>query len=173
MGTVPTLRTWTSGERITGTKLNEIRDALSFAYNPPRVHLGTTGGQDCANGVATRVLYTNTLSDTDSMYRTPGLPRVQTEGRFQVILGIGMPPASYSSLNIMCRLNSGGVSSGGTNLRTWNLYSFGGGPLTFVFERDFVAPDYLEVYVTQTSGATRTLEFPSLATFVQMRWISQ
>jgi hypothetical protein len=86
-----------------------------------------------------------------------------------------MAAANYSLLNINTRANAGSSGTGGTSIYNYvplNVSVTGTATAfvatNFVIEREFVTNDYVEVFVEQSSGATRTLVEARL----QMRWVA-
>lgn len=124
MATVPSPRTWTTGETPTATELNtELRDAWNFFANPPRVKVYRASAQSVTgdvSGNSTDILmtWTSEIYDTDGMFSgSVGTPSsrltVVTAGIYQVMLHVNFTPLNDSSPG--CRytaikLNASGVA---------------------------------------------------------------
>lgn len=171
MATIPSLRTWATGERVTGAKLNELRDAFTFLLDPPAAHIYNAAGVTIGNGSTIRMTCPDTVTDNDSMAQSPGRMRFTTGGRYWLNILVTMPAAAYTDLSLNLRLNSGGSSTGGTSLRTWPL-DLSSQTINIGLERDFVAGDYVEPYISQTSGASRTTSGTTLGCAIQARFVT-
>lgn len=180
MATVPTPYDATSGFKLTAADWDAgVRDVMTWLMtNYPRVHAYSSVGVTCVNGTATAITFDSVIYDTDNMHPGSSSQVVfTTAGLYSVQYMITMPvPASvaYTQFDLNVRLNSGGSSSGGTTIRT-QPYSDGtrGGPsAVFAFEKFFNAGDYIEMFVTQASGANRVTSATSLGTKCQARWIA-
>ncbi len=172
MATVPEPRTWTTGEKITGAKLNENRDALDYLMDPPRCHLYNGAGITITDTGTSLLETPDTVINTDSMM-TSGASRVKftTEGRYRINIFLGMPQATYTTLTLDLRINGGGSSVGGTRLRLYPL-SLTSEQVTISLDRDFDAGDYLEPWIHQTSGGSRVTAVSVWGTGIQATWVS-
>jgi hypothetical protein len=177
MATVPGTRTWTAGERPSASLLNtELRDSLDFLLNPPACHVYDGAGVVLTNATSTLITWSAELFDTDTMHSTSSnTSRIvfTTAGTYCIKINLSVPAATYTVFTINARLNAAGSSSGGTSLRTeafddHTMQNIG----TWVWERPFSAADYIEFFVTQTSGANRTLDAFTLGTYAEARWVS-
>ena len=126
-------------------------------------------GLSCANGTAKRMDYDTQDYDTDTMW-DPGSPSriaINTSGTYRVEMGVSLPSAAYTQVDINIRKNSGGASGGGTSLTTYNATGATGNTIDFqrIFDWPLVAGDYYEIFVTQTSGGARTTAAGNLATY--------
>lgn len=157
----PTLPTWTVGQKITADLLSQLNAAITYAIDgQPRVavYVNSTA-VSCANGTLTRIDYDAevTGSDTDAMWTdaTPSRVKVNTSGwyHFEFFCAFGSGP-TFTDLTLNPRLNSGGTSGGGSSLRSM---TFGSGRRTarFGLDRKFSAGDYVEMFVSQSSGGAR------------------
>jgi hypothetical protein len=177
MATIPATRTWAVGEIVTAARLNlELRDALDFLLNPPACHVSDGTGVSLVNSTATLMAWDSEQFDTDGMHSTvTNNSRITfvTAGTYCVKINLSVPGATYTVFTINARLNSAGSSSGGTSLRSesyddHSMQNVG----TWVWERAFAANDYIEFFVTQTSGANRTTDAFTLGTYAEARFVS-
>ena len=177
MATIPGTRTWSVGEYFTATRANtEIRDAEDFLLNPPACHIHDSTGVVLSNATATQLFWNSESFDTDSMHdnaTNTGRITFTTGGTYVVRINLSIPAATYTVFLINWRLNSAGSSSGGTSLRSeayddHTMQTVG----TWVWERAFTAGDYIETFVTQTSGANRQCDAFSLGTYAEARFVS-
>ena len=151
---------------------------LTFALDPPRVKVYDNTGVVCTNGVAKLLTFDTEVYDTDSMWSGGASSRIliNTSGVYQFIVYLAMPVATYTVLNFNPRRNSAGSASGGTSIRTMptaSLYDTGQGPVNrFTFEMQFTAGEYVELFVTQTSGGSRTTSTGAETTGVTARWVA-
>lgn len=142
---------------------NAIKDYLDFLADQPHCAVALAGDQNISNGTTIGMIFDSEFEDTDSMHSpVTNATRIYatTAGRYQVIISVMMSAGTYTQYDVNPRINSGGFSSGGTSIRTWSNGSPGGSARQFigVFERYLGAGDYLEFYVTQTSGGTRQIQ---------------
>lgn len=182
MATVPTPFDATAAQKLTATQWDaQVRDVFLFLMNPPLCDLAMNTGLLHANGTATLETYDTESADTDAMHSTVSNPSriiFNTSGRFHLSAYVFMPqiPTTYSTYTVNLRLNSGGSSAGGTSIRSFSYGTPGGAPAQSVthLSRVCTAGDYIEVFVTQTSGSSRTTD-ASLGIFAngfQARWVS-
>lgn len=172
---VPGTRTWSAGEKITASRMNtEVRDALDFLLDPPRAHVYNSAGQVFANGTTVLCDWPDEAYDSQALHSGANSTRVTLveSGLWVCHLAIGFPDATYTTLTVNPRLNAGGVSTDGTSLRTEDFAPRDSGIVKWPFEFRASAGDHLEVFVTQTSGASRTSSAFSLAHGVQVRWVA-
>lgn len=149
---------------------------LAFALDPPRGFVSAAAGS-FADTVKSAITFTALGWDTDSMWSagTPTRLTTQTPGLYSLTITVTMASAVYGLLNINPRANSGGAAGGGTTIYNYapinaTVTGTTNGAVTanFTMERQFNAGDYVEVFVEQKSGATRSL---TLA-YLQMRWLA-
>jgi hypothetical protein len=159
----PTLPDWAIGQKITAELLDQVNAAITYAVDSqPRIAVYDNTGTSCANNTLVAIGFTNevTGSDTDAMWSSASPTRVlvNTSGwyTFTCFVGFDAGP-TFTDLQLNLRLNSAGSSSGGVSLRT---HTFGAGVRMgrMTLERSFVAGDYLELFVLQASGGTRTTD---------------
>lgn len=149
---------------------------LAFALDPPRGFISSTSGS-FANTVKSVITFSTLGWDTDSMWSagTPTRLTVKTPGLYVVTTSVIMAAANYNLLNINTRANAGASGTGGTSIYNYvplNVAVTGTATAfvatNFVIEREFTTNDYVEVFVEQQSGATRTL----VEARFQMRWVA-
>lgn len=158
----PVLPDWMIGMKITAALLDALNTAVAYAIdNQPRVAVYVNSAAvSCANDTLTRLDYDAevTGSDTDAMWTdaTPSRVKINTSGwyHFEFFCAFDSGP-TFTDLVLNPRLNSGGTSGGGTSLRS---YTFGSGRRVarFGMDRKYSAGDYVELFVSQTSGGTRS-----------------
>jgi hypothetical protein len=199
MATIPSPRTWTNGEEVLESLLDqELKTNWNFFANPPRVKVYNTTGQTilAAVGTATQdqlLVWDTEVYDTDGMHSTSvNTSRLTcvTGGAYQVILHLNWsldnqisdathgPGNKYTSVRLN---NAGGVTPTvnqnsylGTDI-AHILPSDGLGPQTshINFQCNLVAGDYIEA-VASTSSFANTVTIVSgqpSRSFFAMRWI--
>lgn len=151
---------------------------LQFALDPPRASISTTS-TSLADDTYTVVTFTALKWDTDGMWNAANPTRltVQTPGLYSVTMFANLPTAAYGRLSINLRTNAGGLISGGTSVLTHTPVNttITGATLTantnltgtVTFDQPIAAGDYVEMFVLQKSGATRTLA----AGLLFLRWV--
>lgn len=152
---------------------------LQFALDPPRASVSGPS-TSLADDVLTVVTFGTLKWDTDGMWDagTPTRLTVQTPGLYTVTMIATVPTAAYGRLSINLRSNAGGIATGGTSILTHTPVNttITGATLAansslsgaVTLEQPFVAGDYVEMFVLQKSGATRTLS----AAFLFLRWVA-
>lgn len=179
---VPTPLNPTAGDVLSAASFNTgVKAVFDFLMNPPLCDLAMNSALAHANGVATLESYDTESNDTDSMHSTSTNPSriiFTTAGRYHLAAYVFMPqvPTTYSTYTVNLRLNAAGSSAGGTSIRSFSYGTPGGTPAQTVthLSRVFLAGDYVEVFVTQSSGSTRTTD-ASLGVYAngfQARWVS-
>lgn len=178
MATVPSPRTWAVGEYVTAARLNDVRDALNFKLtNYPHCHVYDGTGITMTNATATLVTWDSEVYDNDTMHSTStNTSRITftTAGLYQVDCRLTVAGGTtFTTLDLMCRLNAAGASGGGTLVRTqpWETAA-GLRTAQLSFARAFSASDYIEFWLTQASGANRSLSSANLGSMCQARWIA-
>ncbi len=177
MATVPATQSFLAGEKVTASKLNaSTKTVLDFLLNPPRVNAFSGTGIATATSTSTLVTFDNESWDTDSMHSTttnPSRITINTSGQYLVSFYARFPPnaTGYRMLNL--RLNSGGSSSGGSTLST---IAIAAAPTTSTFvtrtlELTCNSGDHYEMFATQSSGASLTLETGQRVTGMEFRWL--
>lgn len=180
MGTVPTPLDATAGNKITATAFDAgVKDVLNFLLDTYHCDVHDGVGVVMTNATATLMTYDSEVSDTDSMHSTSsntGRIVFNTVGRWDINVFVTLPAATYTTYDVNLRLNSGGSAVGGTSIRTFSYGSPGGAPretVTSLTRVMAVAGDYIEVFITQTSGSNRTTSggLGVYANGFQARWV--
>jgi hypothetical protein len=182
MATVPATQTWLAGEKVTAAKLiAATKTPLDFLMNPPRCSVAYKTGD-----IATDIIATSTATlipfgtegwDTDSMHSTTTNPsRVvfNTVGLYQVSVfaRFAFNATGYRQLNV--RLNAGGNVSQGNTLTT---FAQPAAPTTSTsISRTFdlnvtTAGDYIELFLTQSSGGNLVVDNGERVTGFHVRWV--
>lgn len=146
---------------------------LDRITDPPRCRAHDATGLVVTDGGTTLLTLSGETYDTDSMHDTgSNTSRItfNTAGFYTVSFAVQLPTATYTVANIDCRLNAGGNIASGTNLFQGNFQT--ARRMTGTFTGEFIASDYIEFWVTQTSGASRTTVTGNLRTFVEARWVA-
>jgi hypothetical protein len=173
---VPGRLTATAGAKIAAASFNSgVRDPINFLMSPPRCHVFDNTGIAAADGaVDTLLTFSGEAWDTDSMHSTASnTSRIvfTTAGTYDVHLTVQWPNATYTVSNITVRLNAAGAIGGGTGLRTQNYQTARVPQMRFF--RFFSAGDYVEFWVAQTSGASRTTVAGAFATYATAIWVAE
>lgn len=179
MATVPTPLTGTAGTQLTASAFNTgVHDPILFLMNGyPRAHVYQTTGTAISDGGTGLVTFDSEFFDNDSMHSTssnPGRFIFTTAGLYDVDLQVDLPSATYASTSQMIvNLNDGGSVTGGSRMRT---LGFGGAAmiphLSLRIIRLMAAGDYYSIWITQSSGASRTTVTTGSATRIVGRWIA-
>lgn len=180
MATVPTPLDPSAGDKLSATTFDSgVRDPLLWLMGGyPRVHAYSSTGVAVPNSTGGTLIPLNAeIYDTDNMHSTTtntGRITFNTAGIYRVSIQISMPTATYSTLDLYTNLNSGGAVGGGSTIKQnfFNMAAAGTGNCIFNFSRAFIAGDYIEQFIDQTSGASRTSSGTSFGTRVQAEWIS-
>jgi len=173
MATVPTPYDAVPGAKMSAASLDAgIKTPLDWLLtNYPRVHAHNTAGTTITNATAwTLVDFGGETYDTDNMHDTvTNNSRIifTTAGLYEVDYQVALVGSlttfpTVARLNV--RLNAAGASGGGTVLK---VLDYGNAHIMqFRFRRVFAAADYIEIFVSQTSGVNKTLDNTGLATRV-------
>lgn len=176
---VPTPLTAVAINKISAAGFNSgVRDPLSFLLDPPRCDVSLGSNISVTDGVATLITYDTEELDTDTMHSTASnTSRITftTAGRYLVHVYVMWSSLLLSRCIVNVRLNSGGSSAGGSSIRSFDFNTSSTIPsqMCIPLERLFNATDYIEVFVTQTSGGTRPLQGGNgkFCTGLTARWI--
>lgn len=180
---VPTTHTVAVGDKATAADENTyVRDPIAFLINPPRcsIYQGTTGTTAGTSGVAALVLWdTESASDgdTDTMHSTStNTSRVvaTTAGLYLVTTSIYFAANATGYREVMLRKNSAGSSSGGTLIDQFRMpatptgsgYCGGGKRVRLA------ATDYVEAFVTQTSGGSLATVTGEAFSWLEAIWVA-
>lgn len=180
--TVGAPKTWANSAvtPVTATDMNaEIRDQLTELFGPKRVHAYRTAAMSLASGTSgILVPFDAEAYDTDSMWDPANPSRVvfTSSGLYQItaraMFGTYAPPIRH----LQVRMNAAGAATGGTSLTIdqTNPAAGNSGKVGEVFERNFTAGQYIEMFVYQNSGATQAsgLNGGVLTTFLQARRVA-
>ena len=184
---VPTSYVMVAAKKIAAAAFNAgVGDFLGFlATTYPRCHVYNAAGQVLPDSATYNLMGWDTeVYDTDGMHQlgatgtgSTSNSRIvfTTAGLYEIDAMVCLAAATYTDLKMQVNLNGGGVIGGGTALRSM-LYDKGAGNIgPFTFCRYFDAGDYIEVFVSQVSGGTKTTAASTsgvLGTRVFARWIA-
>lgn len=180
MATVPTTHTVAVGDKITAADENTYtRDAISFLLAPPRCFLyqGTTATTAGTSGTAALVLWDAELFDTDSMHSTSTNTSrlvINATGLYDVKTSCYWAANATGYRQIEVRKNSAGSSSGGTQIAQFRAATsptssaWVGGDV----DVSLTSGDYLECFVTQTSGGSLATVVGQSFTWISARWVA-
>ena len=179
MTTIPSISSVVAGARFTASLYNNIKACIDFLFDTPHCSAYNAAGVSCTTSTSTLLPWDTEVDDTDSMHSlVTNTSRIifVTPGRYHVLIYTAMPNVAtvWSQYRVNIRLNSAGSSSGGTSLRTFLFDTPGGASQDFIstIERVFAASDYIEIFLLQTSGATRVTDGSGqFATGIQVRMI--
>lgn len=174
MASPPTTLTAVPGDKIAATAYNAGgRDPIDFLLDPPRCHVNDATGLVVTNGGTTLMTWSGEVYDTDSMHdAVSNTSRItfNTDGYYEVTYSIQLPNATYTESTVDCRLGAGGNIANGTNINQQNTNVSRNPRGTFT--RAFTTGDYIEFWITQTSGASRTTVTGNFRTFASARWVA-
>lgn len=156
-------KTWADGDDLSGSALNlQLRDQLAALASPPRCRVIDNSGVSMVNGVATVVTFDSELYDYDwgnaagsfhSTISNTSRVTVPYSGTYYVAGAIRLPVATYTGDVAMAFRKNGSV------FFTQRFPPPAGIAIDLAreMELEFAAGDYIEIAITQTSGANRTL----------------
>jgi hypothetical protein len=180
MATVPTPYHAVAGTKLSASGFNGgVEDVLDWLLDGyPRVHAYDATGNACLDTTSKLILWDSEGYDNDNMHSTSSnTSRITftTAGLYDVDIQMMFASAAYTGNTAMdVRMNAGGASGGGTRLI--NRFFNDTGTATAVpalrLIRAFSAGDYIEVFVLQTSGATRTNTTGAHTSRVHAHWIA-
>lgn len=169
MATLPSPRTWASGDNPTATQLNtDIRDGFSFLLNPPRVLVYRSAGQT-SSGSETLLTWDREIFDSDGLHSTSSNTSrltVVTAGVYEVVLHIdwavtvdASPGNRFATVQ---KNNAGGTTPGsateiGSDYITGALSNASNPEVNhLVFQHLFSAGDYIEALARCTDAGGRS-----------------
>ncbi len=180
MATVPTVLTVTVGmKNSVANYLTYVRDVVSFLINPPRVKVyqTTTATTAGTSGVGALVSWDAEEFDTDVMHdlvSNPSRMIAKTAGTYDVKVSIAFVANATGWRQVEIRKNSAGAVGSGTQIAQFRV------PATATLSGDsfgsvevaLAANDYLECFVTQTSGGSLATTVGQSFTWASMRWVA-
>lgn len=154
-------------------------DVITYEDAKPRLHAYDGTGLVCVDASVLKLMTWDTeLYDTNSMHDpavNPSRIIFTTAGLYEVDVQVILPSATYTAGLLNTRLNAAGASGGGTSLQNTAFNNAGGSaqpsPRTII-KRAFAAADYLEFWVSQTSGANRTTVAGAYSTRVYATYLA-
>lgn len=177
MAVPPTPLDPSPGDKLGATTWDtQVRDVMNFLLDPPRCLVFRAVVQTITNGGTSLIGYDSEVYDTDLMHSTSSnTSRITftTAGTYLVHVHTTLANAVYTTLDQTTNVNSGGSIGGGTTIRTASFDNNASliQQCDFIFERSFNAGDYIENFITQTSGASRNTGTTTYGTFVTARWV--
>ena len=158
----------------------EIRDTANFLLAPPRCFAYRTADKSLTSG-------TITLYDMDAELYDPYTPAAHSTsvnnsrlaaaetGEYTVKAHVTWAANAAGSRSLQLRKNAAGSSVGGTLiLDTGTLPSAGNvGFLLITVDVPLNANDYIELFVSQTSGGPLNVLAGSGNTFLSFRWVAK
>jgi hypothetical protein len=174
VATIPTPRTWASGEQVTAAKLNaDVRDGFNFLLAPPRAVLRKSA-QPISSGILTVLSWD--LEDLDSDGGHSNVTNntrytVQTAGWFFLICNVEWSDTNdVGGREVWFRKSGNNAtrqsrSDDYPTVSTTNINMSG---LITTGYMSLAVSDYIEVEVFQSSGTTMSVE--SNARF-DIRWV--
>lgn len=174
---LPSIASMTSLAKITSTYLNSIKAALDWRMDPPHVHVFNATGPAFANTVQTLCAWPDEREDwtTTGMHSTSvNTSRITLpeDGRYLIISSVALATTTVpTTVEVMIRKNAAGNAAGGTSIRTEPFYSTN--PVKWPLIERFAAGDYIEQWVTQTSGASRNMSATSHGYGLIVEWLGK
>lgn len=182
MAATPFPRTWGASEAVTAAKLNtDIRDALSFYYNPPRAKMRLSASFAVNSAIASPVPWDTEVYDTDGGHSTSvNNTRYvsKTDGWYYVSTCLHMSPSATASETgtrevVLYKNSTEGLKQNRQDAYLLNRFSD-----TFVLRTAghvrLAINEYLEVMVYQDSGAvifvSNNIADPS---YFSIRWVRE
>lgn len=191
MATVPTPRTWVSGDTPTATELNlDVRDGWGFLANPPRCKVYSTTGHTVttSGGLSndTTMTWDTEIYDTDGIHSSGSPSRLTcvTAGVYQIVLHVNWNPVNDASPGVRyaaVKLNAGGVADIDTSLtnqigndisRLTNSNTSLPQTNHISLQYLMIAGDYIEAMLGTSFSSQSTIVVGAASrTFFAMRWI--
>lgn len=158
MATVPTAYTWTVGELVTASKVNQyLRDAVSFLLSPPHATMTHSVGQTTTTGADTALSFDTEESDSDNGHSTVtnnSRYTAQTAGYWQAIGVAPWTSSANGGRETFVRVNGATAYSSqviAASLAIQHCVS--------ITDKVFLnVADYVEICVRQTSGANLNVD---------------
>lgn len=156
MGTLPSFRTWVSGEVVTAAYFNaNVRDAGNFFVAVPIAELRQTTNQSIPSATYTALLFDSEDVDSDNAHSTvtnTSRYTAQTSGWFRFDGGCSFA-ANATGRRILAWFKNGSIINGNTVM----LGNAGGGATTDIPARSKLiqmngSTDYVELSAYQESG---------------------
>lgn len=177
---VPSTHTVAVGDKQTAADENTyVRDAVGFYKEVPRVFVyqGTTGTTAGTSGTAALVLWDTEQYDTDTMHSTStNTSRLvaTTVGTYDVKVCVVWAANATGWRQVEIRKNAAGSSSGGTAIAQFRVPATAtlAGLVFGSVDAPLAATDYLECFVTQTSGGSLATTVGQSFTWASMRWVA-
>lgn len=174
MATIPTMRTWVTGEVVTAAEMNSnIRDAGNFllggaASRRPTLFAGLTANQTITSGVNTVVAFNSAGIDTDSGLNTStGVYTVATAGLW-LFTGMMFWTGNGTGYRSIAIFVSGGEAAAMFLNATPDPGSSGRSPIVNIGSR--AVGNTCDMRVTQTSGGN--LALLSAETYMAAVWLT-
>lgn len=178
---VPSLRTWTTGEVVTATEMiTNVQTPINFLLAPPRAVITSTSGLTVASGTPPSLINTwnQAISDSDGMWTNGNSLTCFTPGRYRLTLYVHYPYSSTAG-EYMVGINyngSGTWGSSGTKLaedtRTGSVSTALGTSAEISIEQYLNAGDFVTFYTAQTTGASLTVPGNLFSLQASARWIA-
>jgi hypothetical protein len=175
MATVPSFRTWVTGEIVTAAELNSnVRDAGNFWLSVPVAELRQTVAQSIANGSVVAITFDAEDVDTDGAHSTvTNTSRFtgQTAGRYRFSGGAAFAANATGYRQTFWRLNSATVNGSGALVPAITGVSSEVAARTMTFTLNGTT-DFVELGVIQTSGgALNTAVVGADQPTMSVRWV--
>lgn len=172
----PTIPTAAVGGLHSASVQNNVYAMISALLSPPRCQAYLSAGIACPDGTATRLNWDAELYDVDWGGAAGAMHSTSTNTSRVVLPYDGTYnvrwfwswPSSPSSCTANLRLNAAGSATGGTSMRS-PIYTDRTGEHHIT--RAFSAGDYLEVFMTQNSGASVTISSGAHVTGIDVKWV--
>lgn len=178
---VPTLRTWTTGEVVTAAEVNSnVQTPVNFLLAPPRTVITSTSGLTVATGGTPTLINTwnSAIFDSDGMWTGGNALTCFTPGRYRLTLYVHYPYSSTAGeYHVGINYNGSGTwGSSGTRLaedtRTGSVTSVLGTSAEITIDQYLNAGDYVTFYTAQTTGASLTVPGNLFSLQASARWIA-
>lgn len=176
---VPSVRDWSTGDKITANRLDEISTALSWLLDPPTVNAYRNAALNAADNTQTLVSLDSEDYDTASFHSTstnPSRLNIPYDGRYRIIAWVGFDANSSGDRGIQVRKNAAGSSAGGTYLLDKverAPSSSRNSRIGLTLETGLVAGDYIEMFALQTSGGTLAFDVGARKLCMSATWVGQ
>jgi hypothetical protein len=168
VATVPVQRTWVTGEVVTAAMFNDdLRDAVNFLTNVPRVHAYASTPTTPATGVLVVPPLNVERYDSDAMHSlvtNPDRVTIVTPGTYKITAGSKWGANNSGNRDLRLMLNGGQIKR---SIKP----SADTSDDTLTIDWACVAGDYLQLNIVQNSGGGLAMDVGG-GVFLCAHWIS-
>lgn len=175
--TIPSTATKAVGNKVSAAWANgNVKDPIDFLLNPPRCQVSNSVGHSIGNNATVTLDFDTEAYDTASMHDNAtnnSRITIPETGLYVVRMYVRFAAAgvTFTRARLQCRVDGTTAvinhATSGASAVTDDWFS-----VERTFERTFTAGQYLELLVTQTSGASRTTSAGNNLTGMTVRFVA-